>query len=157
VTEPARFSRALDVVVWALIAALLGAAAVDSFVMSRASFGLLMALILVALVLVAGLIALVWAHGDDAHIRVIALGFLPVMVAAVFPVLRGLNLIPATSLTRYALSAGAALEMPILFTHSACAAACGERRSCVRRRCRGRMHSPACRMREPCCPASTTH
>lgn len=115
VTEPARFSRALDLVVWALIAALLGAVAVDTFVATRASFALLMALIIVALVLVAGLIALVWTQGDDAHIRVIALGFLPVMVAAVFPVLRGLNLIPAGALTRYALSGGAALEMPILF------------------------------------------
>jgi diguanylate cyclase (GGDEF)-like protein len=115
VTEPARFSRALDLVVWALIAGLLGAVAVDSFATSRASFALLMVLILVALLLVAGLIALVWTQGDDAHIRVIALGFLPVMVAAVFPVLRGLNLIAAGPLTRYALSAGAALEMPILF------------------------------------------
>jgi len=115
VTEPGRYSRALDLVVWALIAALLGAVAVDTFVATRASFALLMALIIVALALVAGLIALVWTQGEDAHIRVIALGFLPVMVAAVFPVLRGLNLIPAGPLTRYALSAGAALEMPILF------------------------------------------
>jgi diguanylate cyclase (GGDEF)-like protein len=76
---------------------------------------LLMMLIVVALVVVAGLIALVWTQGDDAHIRVIALGFLPVMVTAVFPVLRGLNLIPSSDLTRYALSGGAALEMPILF------------------------------------------
>ncbi|MDB5883331.1 MAG: diguanylate cyclase [Ramlibacter sp.] len=115
VTEPGRFSNALDLVVWALIAALLGAVAVDTVVASRASFALLMVLIIVALVLVAGLIALVWTQGDDAHIRVIALGFLPVMVAAVFPVLRGLNLIPTSDLTRYALSGGAALEMPILF------------------------------------------
>lgn len=115
VTEPARFSNALDLVVWALIAALLGAVAIDTFVSSRASFAVLMVLVLLALLLVAGLIALVWVQGDDPHIRLIALGFLPVLVAAVFPVLRGLNLIPAGALTRYALSAGAALEMPILF------------------------------------------
>jgi two-component system, sensor histidine kinase LadS len=115
VTEPARFSRALDVVVWAMIAALLGAVAVDTAVATRASFGLLMLLIMSALLLVTGLIVLVWRQGDDPHIRLIALGFVPVLVAAVFPVLRGLNLIPASALTRYALSAGAALEMPILF------------------------------------------
>lgn len=115
VTEPARFSRALDVVVVGMIAALLGAVAVDTAVASRASFALLMLLIMSALVLVTGLIVLVWTQGDDPHIRLIALGFLPVLVAAVFPVVRGLDLIPASALTRYALSAGAALEMPILF------------------------------------------
>jgi diguanylate cyclase (GGDEF)-like protein len=114
VTEPARFSRALDRVVWALIAALLGAVVIDTFVSTRATFALLL-LIMAALILVAGLIALVWTQGDDPQIRLIALGFLPVMVAAVFPVLRGLNLIPTSAATRYALSFGAALEMPILF------------------------------------------
>jgi diguanylate cyclase (GGDEF)-like protein len=39
----------------------------------------------------------------------------PVLVMAVFPVARGLNLIPASWLTRYGLSIGAAVEMPILF------------------------------------------
>jgi two-component system, sensor histidine kinase LadS len=115
VTEPARFSRALDVVVWGMIAALLGAVALDTAVATRASLALLMLLIMVALFLVVGLIVLVWRQGDDPHIRLIALGFLPVLVAAVFPVLRGLNLIPASALTRYALSVGAAVEMPILF------------------------------------------
>jgi GGDEF domain-containing protein len=114
VTEPARFSRALDLVVWAWIAALLGAVAVDTAVATRTSFGLLMVLILSALLLVAGLIVLVWKQGDDPHIRLIALGFLPVLLAAIFPVLRGLNLIPASVWTRYALPVGAALEMPIL-------------------------------------------
>ena len=115
ITEPARFSRALDLGVLGLIAALLGAVALDALLASRGSFGLMMTLNLVALVVVAGLIALVWKQGDDLHIRIIALGFLPIMVAAVFPIARGLNLIPAGALTRYALSAGAALEMPILF------------------------------------------
>jgi diguanylate cyclase (GGDEF)-like protein len=115
ITEPARFSKALDLIVLGLIATLLGAVALDALLESRGSFGLMMALNLLALVVVAGLIALVWKQGDDLHIRIIALGFLPVMVAAVFPIARGLNLIPAGALTRYALTAGAALEMPILF------------------------------------------
>jgi len=46
---------------------------------------------------------------------VIALGFLPVVVMALFPLARGLNLIPTSGLTRYGLTIGAALEMPILF------------------------------------------
>ena len=115
VTEPGRFSKALDLLVWSLIAALLSAVALDTFIASRGSFALVMVLTLVAMVVVVGLIILVWTQGDDPHIRLIALGFLPVLVMAIFPVARGLNLIPVSPLTRYGLSIGAALEMPILF------------------------------------------
>ena len=115
VTEPARFSRTLDVVVWALIAAVLGAVAVDTLVQTRASFLLFMVLTVFGLLLGMVLIGLVWAKGEDPYIRLIATGFLPVVVMAMFPVARGLNLIPASLLTRYGLSIGAALAMPILF------------------------------------------
>jgi two-component system, sensor histidine kinase LadS len=115
ITEPARFSKALDLAVWSLIAALLSALALDTFLTSRNSFGLVMVLTLVALAVVVGLILLVWTQGEDPYIRLIALGFLPVIVMALFPVARGLNLIPASVLTRYGLSIGAAIEMPILF------------------------------------------
>jgi two-component system, sensor histidine kinase LadS len=115
VTEPARFSRALDLAVWSLIAALLSAVALDTLLTSRVSFTLVMVLMVLAMAVVAGLIVLVWTQGEDPYIRLIALGFLPVLVMAVFPVLRGLNLIPAGALTRYGLSIGAAIEMPILF------------------------------------------
>ncbi len=115
VTEPARYSRALDLLVWSLIAALLCAVTLDTVMTSRISFGLLMGLTVLALMVVAGLILLVWTQGDDPYIRLIALGFLPVLVMALFPVARGMNLIPASALTRYGLAIGAALEMPILF------------------------------------------
>jgi diguanylate cyclase (GGDEF)-like protein len=115
VTEPARFSHALDIAVWAIILAILGAVAVDGFAMSRASFATVMALTVLGLAIVTVLIGLVWAEGEDPYIRLIALGFLPVVIMAIFPVARGLNLIPAGVLTRYGLSIGAAIEMPILF------------------------------------------
>lgn len=115
VTEPARFSRALDLTVLGLMFALLAAVALDTFLASRATFGLQMGLTAVAILVVALLIALVWMQGDVPHIRLIALGFLPVVVLAVFPVLRGLNLIPNTMLTRYGVTIGAMLEMPILY------------------------------------------
>ncbi|ROZ79694.1 diguanylate cyclase [Ramlibacter sp. WS9] len=115
VTEPGRYSRALDLAVWSLIAALLSAVALDTFLASRTSFALVMVLMIVGMAVVALLIVLVWAKGEDPYIRLIALGFLPVLVMAVFPVARGLNLIPASGLTRYGLSIGAAIEMPILF------------------------------------------
>ena len=115
VTEPARFSKALDLLVWSLIAALLSAVALDTFIVSRGSFALVMVLTALAVVVVFGLIILVWTQGEDPHIRLIALGFLPVLVMAVFPIAKGMNLIPISPLTRYGLSIGAALEMPILF------------------------------------------
>jgi 7TM diverse intracellular signalling len=115
VTEPARFSQALDVAVWAMIAATLGAVATDTLVQTRSSFLVLMALTMGGLVLGMVLIGLVWAEGEDSYIRLIALGFLPVVLMALFPVARGLNLIPASMLTRYGVSIGAAIEMPILF------------------------------------------
>lgn len=115
VTEPARFSRALDLTVWALIAALLSAVALDTFLASRTSFALVMLLTSLTIAVVVGLIVLVWTQGEDPYMRLIALSFLPVLVMALFPVARGLNLIPAGILTRYGLSIGAAIEMPILF------------------------------------------
>ncbi len=115
VTEPARFSRTLDAVVWAVIAAVLGAVAMDTWVQTRASFLLFMSLTVLGLLLGMVLIGLVWAKGEDAYIRLIAAGFLPVVVMAMFPVARGLDLLPPSLLTRYGLSMGAALEMPILF------------------------------------------
>lgn len=115
VTEPARFSRALDLAVWALIAALLSAVAVDAVVVSRASFLLQLTLTSLAIVVVAILIVVVWVRGEDPYVRVIAFGFLPVLVMAIFPLARGFNLIPIGPLTRYGVTIGAALEMPILF------------------------------------------
>jgi two-component system, sensor histidine kinase LadS len=115
VTEPARFSKGLDRLVWALILALLTAVAVDTALQTRGSFSAMMLLTLVAIGVVAVLIGLVWSKGNDPQIRLVALGFLPVLVMALFPVARSLNLIPASTLTRYGLSIGAVLEMPILF------------------------------------------
>ena len=115
VTEPARFSRKLDLAVWGLIGLLLAAVALDTVVQSRPTFAAVMLLTMLALALIMVLIGMVWAQGDDPAIRVIALGFLPVAVMALFPLARGLNLIPTSGLTRYGLTIGAALEMPILF------------------------------------------
>jgi len=115
VTEPQRFSRALDLLVWAVIAALLSAVALDVVLFSRGSYLLVVSLASVALVVVAVLIAVVWTQGDDPHVRIIALGFLPVLVMAIFPILRGFMLIPISAWTRYGVSIGAAIEMPILY------------------------------------------
>lgn len=114
-TEPARFSRVLDLMVRILIGALLLAVTADTIFESRPTFGFVMALTFVALLSIVALIGIVWSRGDDPTIRLIALGFLPVLVMAIFPLARGLNLIPGSALTRYGLTIGAMLEMPILF------------------------------------------
>jgi diguanylate cyclase (GGDEF)-like protein len=115
VTEPARFSRALDLSVWTLIAALLSAVALDAVMATRASFLLQIALTSLALVVIVALVAMAWIQDEDPYIRLIALGFAPVVVMAIFPIARSFNLIPVSALTRYGVSIGAALEMPILF------------------------------------------
>ena len=115
VTEPGRFSRALALAVWGLIAAILATVAVDTWIATRGTFALQMALTVLAILVVAFLVVIVWIQGDVPYIRLIALGFLPVVIFALFPVLRGLNLIPNSILTRYGVAIGAVLEMPILF------------------------------------------
>ena len=115
VTEPARYSRALDALVWLLAVSLLAAVTADTLFETRQSFQAVLLLMAFALALVVVLIGVVWVRGDDPTIRLIALGFVPVVLMAVFPVARGLNLIPNSALTRYGLSIGAVLEMPILF------------------------------------------
>ena len=115
ITEPARFSRVLDFSVLALIAAVLGAVAVDLLVASQRSLAVLLIFTAVGLMAALLLVMVVWSVGDDPYVRLIALGFLPVVVMAMFPVARGLNLMAASGLTRYGLSVGAAVQILILF------------------------------------------
>ncbi|HYD77286.1 sensor domain-containing diguanylate cyclase [Ramlibacter sp.] len=115
VTEPARFSRLLDRMVWTLMLATLLAVLVDVWLPSRTLFGVRLLLTSAAVALIAVLIGLVWIKGNDPGIRLIALGFVPVLLMSLFPLARGLGLIPNGVLTRYGLAIGAALEMPILF------------------------------------------
>jgi two-component system, sensor histidine kinase LadS len=98
-----------------LIIALLAAVAIDTALQTRGTFAAMMLLTLSAVGVVAVLIGLVWIRGNDPYIRLIALGFLPVLLLALFPLARSLNLIPASMFTRYGLSIGAVMEMPILF------------------------------------------
>ena len=115
VTEPARFSHFLHRTVQVFIVVLLAAALLDPLLPTRALLGARLALTGVSVLLVAVLMGLVWRKGDDPDIRIIALGFVPVLVMALFPIARGMNLVPNSILTRYGLSIGGAMEMPILF------------------------------------------
>jgi two-component system, sensor histidine kinase LadS len=115
VTEPVRLSRALDLGVWALIAALLGSVAVDLAIVTRVS--MVLVLVLTGLSLLAIAAMLVWGLLDnrDLHMRLLVVGFVPVLLMAIFPLSRGLGLVPSSTLTRYGLYFAAILELPILF------------------------------------------
>ena len=114
ITEPARFSRGFDHFVQALIAVQAVVAVVDAWLVQPQTYAVIPFLVFVTLLVVTVTIALVWQRGEDAHIRVVALGFLPVVVFALFPIARALGWIPSGFFTRYGIAIGAALEMPIL-------------------------------------------
>ena len=89
VTTPKRFSRALDWFLMALFGLLLTIALIDGIFPTPESFAVANVIVsagIVALLLVVG----VSLFEGDRHARWIALGFLPIIVAALFPL--GLNL-----------------------------------------------------------------
>ena len=114
VTTPKRFFRALDWLLMAMFGLLLSIALIDGTIPTPESFA-------VANVLVsAGILVLLLVVGvslfeGDRHARWIALGFLPIIVATLFPLGRNLGLLSASFLTENALLLGSALEAPILF------------------------------------------
>jgi diguanylate cyclase (GGDEF)-like protein len=114
-TEPVRLSRALDLGVWALIAALLAAVALDIVIATRISMTLVLAITALSLLAIASMIVWGWLDNHDAQMRLIALGFVPVLFMALFPLARGLGLVPSSTLTRYGLFFASVLELPVLF------------------------------------------
>lgn len=114
-TEPARLSRALDLGVWTLIAALLGATAVHVVIGSWTSATLVLALTGVALIALFSMVLWGWLEGRNRHLALVALGFAPVAVLALFPLARGFGLLPTNLVTRFGLFFGTALELPILY------------------------------------------
>lgn len=115
VTEPARFSRALDLAVWSVIAAVLSAAALDTVLTLPSSHMLLMVLTLVGIGVTAGLLLMVWSHGEEPQIGLIAAGFVPLLATELVRALAGLDLVAASPLTRDWLLLGGVAGLPLLF------------------------------------------
>ncbi|MDB5752202.1 MAG: diguanylate cyclase [Ramlibacter sp.] len=115
VTEPARLSRALDLGVWALVAALLGAVALDMAIATRLSMFLVLLLTGLSLAAILSMVVWGWLDGRDRHLRLVALAFVPMVVVALFPLARGLGLAPVSTWTRYGLFYGTVLQLPLLF------------------------------------------
>ncbi|RYF15440.1 MAG: diguanylate cyclase [Comamonadaceae bacterium] len=115
VTNPARVSRALDLAVWALIAALLAAVALDLSIASRPSMTLVLTLTGLSLLALLGMLAWGWFEAHDRYLRWVAIGFAPVLLLALFPLGRALGLVPTSEIARFGLFFGAALQLPILY------------------------------------------
>lgn len=113
-TEPARSSIWLDRAV--LAAAFVTAALViaDIVVPVGTTYQLIGDVLVVVLALAVLCMVLAWRRSNDWHLRLAILGFVPLLVLALFPLARTLALISSGPLTRYGLAIGAALEMPIL-------------------------------------------
>ncbi|HEY8358259.1 MAG TPA: 7TM diverse intracellular signaling domain-containing protein, partial [Ramlibacter sp.] len=75
VTEPARLSRALDLGVWALIAALLGSVALDMVIATRSSMFLVLLLTGLSLAAILSMVVWGWLDGRDRNLRLVALAF----------------------------------------------------------------------------------
>ena len=115
VTEPARLSRALDLGAWALIAALLAAVAVDVFLGTPLSMNLVLVLTALSLLTMLWMALWGWIDGRDPTLRLVAIGLLPVLLMAVFPLARGFGLVPSNVLTRFGVFYGAMLELPLVY------------------------------------------
>jgi two-component system, sensor histidine kinase LadS len=115
VTEPARLSRALDMGVWGLIAALLGATALNVVLSNWSSMTLVLSFTGLSLIAIAGMLLWGWLEGHDRHLGLVALAFAPVLLLALLPLARSFGLLPTNSLTRFGLFLGVALELPLLY------------------------------------------
>jgi len=114
VITPKRFSRALDWFIVALMVLLPVIALFDAVFPTPESFALINILIssgMLVLLMVVG----VSLFEGDRHARWMALGFLPIILATLFPLLRNFGVLPSSFLTQNALMLGSAIEAPILF------------------------------------------
>jgi diguanylate cyclase (GGDEF)-like protein len=114
VATPKRFSRALDWLILALIWLLPAIALLDAAHPSPESFVLINSLIGASILVLLLVVGVSLVEGDR-HARWIVLGFLPIILAALFPLLRNFGLMTSGFLTQHALLIGSAIEAPILF------------------------------------------
>ena len=113
-TEPARSSVWLDRAVLGVAALTTALVVLDMAMPLGATYALIGNLLVLVLALAIASMVLAWRRSPDRHLRLAILGFVPLVLLALFPLARTLGLIATSTLTRYGLAMGAALEMPIL-------------------------------------------
>lgn len=114
VTMPRRFSKALDVTMLMLMGLLPLVSLLNAAVPNFTSFTLYNVVLSISMLVLLAAVAVALVDGDR-HARWVALGFLPVLVAAALPLLRNVGLVTSGFLTDYGLMLGSAVEAPILF------------------------------------------
>lgn len=114
VTVPRRFSRALDWLLIGLIGVLPLIGVMDALLPTVESFAMINTLLCAGIAVLLMVIGVSLVEGDH-HARWVAMGFLPVLVATLFPVLRNFGLIASSFYTEYGLMLASAVEAPILF------------------------------------------
>jgi diguanylate cyclase (GGDEF)-like protein len=115
VIEPVRLSHILDLGVWALTAALLSAVAVDMTIGTPTSMRLVLLLTFLSLMAMLSMALWAWADGRDRSLRPVAIGFLPLLFLALFPLARAFGLMPSNLLTRYGLVYGTVMQLPLVY------------------------------------------
>ena len=114
VTTPRKFSRALDWLMLGVMALLPAVGLLDMLVPSLDSFAMINNLISAGMVVLLMTLGVALFEGDR-HARWISLGFLPVLLATLFPLMRNLGWMSSGFLTEYAMILASAIEAPILF------------------------------------------
>lgn len=114
VTTPRRFSRALDWFMLALMGLLPAVGLLDAVSPTPESFAMINTLISAGMVVLLMVVGVSLVEGDR-HARWIAAGFLPVLLATLFPLLRNFSLISSGFLTESGMMLASAIEAPILF------------------------------------------
>jgi diguanylate cyclase (GGDEF)-like protein len=114
VAMPARFFPLLDRLILALILVLPLAGLIDASAPAPWSYTMMNSLIGSSMLVMLATVGLALRAGD-INTRWLAAGFLPVLLSALFPLLRNFNLIASGYLSDYALLLGSVIEVPILF------------------------------------------
>ena len=104
----------LDLLMRALMMALLLCGLMNVVFLNTAAFAAYNALISATMVVLIAALLTVVQRGDK-QLHWVGLGFLPVGLAAVFPLLRNYGVIESSFLTQHALMIGSAIETPVLF------------------------------------------
>lgn len=114
VTTPRKFSRALDWLTLGVMALLPVVGVIDMLFPTLDSFAMINTLISAGMFVLLMTLGVALVEGDR-HARWISLGFLPVLLATLFPLLRNLGWMSTGFLTEYAMILASAIEAPILF------------------------------------------
>jgi diguanylate cyclase (GGDEF)-like protein len=111
--NPAQFVPKLDRWLVLLMAMMSVVTVVETFKPTMLGFRVANSLTMLGMLSIYVLLWVCWRAGDR-NARWIAIGFLPIVLAGLFPVLRNFGLVSTGFLSQYAVTIGSAIEVPLL-------------------------------------------